>query len=154
MSEFKDRQVDIARMYLFVSPLVLLIGYIFSLLLGLTNGDFKIETDISNPIISNIVGSLGLGYSLFCECTIIFVFIQLFRKSKKPMKILLLILLIPAMLICVFPAMVFTIPYYIYTYVKTQKIAIDNKSIFSKYKIVTLVCAIVVALIVTLSLFL
>lgn len=149
MNEFKDKQVEIARIYLFVMPLILLAGYIVSLLLSLTNVDYEIVTDISNPLLNNIVGSLCLGYGLSCEATIIYIYIQLFRKSNTSVKILLSILLIPAMLICVFPALVATIPYYIYSYVKTQKIAIDNNSVLSKKKVISLIAVLAVAIIAT-----
>lgn len=149
VNEFRDKQVEIGRLYLFAAPLVLLVGYIISLASVLLNAEYEIGTDISNPLVSNIVGSLGLGYGLSCEATIIYIYIQLFRKNKKPIKVLLTLLLIPAMIICVFPALVATIPYYVYSYNKTRKIAIDNRPVFSKKKIIALICVLIAAVIVT-----
>lgn len=149
MNDFKDKQVIILRLYLFAAPLILIIGYIVSLLFTLTGSDYEIQTEFTNPIINNIIGSLAAGYLLSCEITIIFLFIQLFRKNKGAVKILLAVLLIPAMAIGIFPSMIATIPYYVYSYTKTKKIAVDNKPVISKEKTICLLCMIIAAVIVT-----
>lgn len=149
MNDFRDKQVEIGRIYLFAAPLVLLVGYIISLVLVLLNAGYNIETDFSNPFVSNIVGSLALGYGLSCEATIIYIYVQLFRKSQKSIKVLLTLLLIPAMFVCVFPALLATIPYYVYSYNKTRMTAIDNRPVLSRKKIIVLICVMIASVIVT-----
>lgn len=149
MNDFRDKQVEIGRIYLFAAPLVLLVGYIISLVLVLLNAEYNIETDFSNPFVSNIVGSLALGYGLSCEATIIYIYVQLFRKSQKSIKVLLTLLLIPAMFVCVFPALLATIPYYVYSYNKTRMTAIDNRPVLSRKKIIVLICVMIASVIVT-----
>lgn len=149
MNDFKDKQVIISRLYLFAAPLILIIGYIVSLLFTLTGSDYEIQTEFTNPIVNNIVGSLAAGYLLSCEITIIFLFVQLIRKNKGAVKILLAVFLVPAMAIGIFPSMVATIPYYVYSYTKTKKIAIDKEPVISKKKFICLFCMIIVAIVVS-----
>lgn len=149
MNEFKDRQVALARAYLFAAPVILICVYILSITASFTAGNYSISTEIADGFLNNAAGSLALGYGAACEATIIYIFIQLFRKSRSSLKVLLCILLIPAMIICVFPALVAAIPYYIYSYIKTKRIASDSLPVFSKGRLSALACLFAAAVTVT-----
>lgn len=149
MNEFKDKQVIIARLYLFIVPLLILINYCVGLIGVLFDSELVYDVDGLTGSFNEIIGALAFGYGFACLTTIIYLFINLFRKSKKGIKILLCVILIPAIAIFAFPSTIATIPIYFFTVKKTKQITIDNKPLYSKNRIITLAVLLVFAVIIT-----
>ncbi len=153
MNDFKDKITKRERLYVYSVPLLFLIGFGLFLLRFIFNEEVEFEIAGNSGTLINLFGAIIFGYSLSAECTIIHYLLQAIKKGNTVAKILLIILFVPALSLGLVLSYIGTIPYWCYSINKIKRIQMDNKGVFSKGRIISLIILLVIDLIIAIIFF-
>jgi hypothetical protein len=153
MNDFKDKVTKRERLYVYLVALLFLIGFGLFLLQFIFKCDSEFDIGGHSGTFINILGALICGYTLSCECTIIHYLLNAIRQARGFVKVVLIVLFIPALSVCLVASYIATIPYCYYTSNKIKRIQMDNKGVFSKSKIISIIVFFVIDIIITIVYF-
>jgi hypothetical protein len=97
MNDFKDKVTKRERLYVYLVPLLFLIGFGLFLLQFIFKCDSEFDIDGHSGTFVNILGAVIFGYTLSCECTIIHYLLNAIRQASAFVKFVLIVLFIPAL---------------------------------------------------------
>lgn len=100
MNDFKDKITKRERWYVYSVPLLFLIGFGLFLLQFIFNAEVEFEIAGNSGVLINFLGAIIFGYSLSAESTIIHYLLQAIKKGNTVVKVLLIILFLPALFLC------------------------------------------------------
>ena len=139
MNDYKDKITNNERRYIFLVPLLFLLGFglfIFRFVIGM---DVEFDIKGKSGTFINVLGAIITGYGLSAECTIIHYMLNQIRKSKGFVKALLIVLFVPSLSAGALISSIMTIPYCYMCSQKIIHIKSDNYSVLLKWQKIVLI---------------